>query len=288
MKLIVLFLTIFSLSFDVFAVPGVDKTTISDYLNISHQSADGNEFPLYIYKSNPGTEPDYRFLIQGGLHGNETLTTDFVNWLAENMPPLTKKEIKFEVHFIPMANPDSHGQSRYNRNSVNLNRNFSVLWGLSKEPNGSAAFSEPETKAIRALMKKHSYLAAIDVHGYINWIVTPTDLTASQNQKADRLIRKFKAWKKAVDYRTSSIFPNYKVKSAGSLGDGGAFEDWAFWEMRSMSVCLELFSQKRFVRKNNETVDTFPIYKSFIVNLFSDAIAIDQSLESQVSLARAR
>ena len=86
-----------------------------------------------------------------------------------------------EIDFIAIANPDAHGKSRLNSNSVNLNRNFGVLWGISKEPPGESAFSEAETKALRKLFNNRKYLSAMDVHGYVNWVVLPTRL--SKNKK---------------------------------------------------------------------------------------------------------
>jgi predicted deacylase len=117
-------------------------------------------------------DPRHQFLVQGGLHGNETLTVEFVEWLSERVKqgrsPLNQLPPGSTIDFLPQANPDAFGVSRYNSNRVNLNRNFGVLWGLSLEPNGDKAFSEPETQAIRMLMQSRQYLAAVDIHGYVN------------------------------------------------------------------------------------------------------------------------
>ena len=165
-----------------------------------------------------------RFLIQGGLHGNEILTSKFVRWLIErvanNQSPLNEID-NIEIDFIPVANPDSHGKSRLNSNNVNLNRNFGVLWGISKEPPGASAFSEAETKAVKRLFTDRKYLSAMDVHGYVNWIVLPTRLSRNK--------LKYNKWISETRKNIKILPGKYHIKFAGDLGDGGAFEDWAFW-----------------------------------------------------------
>ena len=84
-------------------------------------------------------ESDYKFFIQSGLHGNEKLPPQFVIWLAKRfnqgkslLNKLNKSDVS--IDFVPHSNPDGiRVKSRYNANGVNLNRNYSVLWGISKK-----------------------------------------------------------------------------------------------------------------------------------------------------------
>jgi hypothetical protein len=100
-----------------------------------------------------------------------------------------------ELWVAPMINPDGHvyveqnhaGSSnnwwRKNRRpngdgsyGVDLNRNYSYLWGLdnvgsSPTPSnevyrGTAAFSEPETRAVRDFCARHHFAEAISYHSY--------------------------------------------------------------------------------------------------------------------------
>src|SRR5690606_19363421 len=113
---------------------------------------------------------EYRFLVQGGLHGNEKLASAFVLWLAQRFAAGESLLNQLQVEgaafdFLPYANPDgAHAHSRYNARGVNLNRNFGVLWGLTRENPGKDSFSEPETRAIRYLFQESRYTAAVDVH----------------------------------------------------------------------------------------------------------------------------
>lgn len=267
--------------------------------------------PLQLIRFEPKTKQfngaRYRFLIQAGLHGNETLTSHFVLWLVQRirngesaLNTLPEREIS--IDFLPFANPDgSAEQSRYNANGVNLNRNFDVLWGVTRENPGTQSFSEPETRAIRRLFAERNYTAAIDVHGYINWIVAPSDPATLAARRANFVptsaqIQNYLSWHSALKRELSQL-EGYELKTAGELGDGGAFEDWAFWKTGTLAFCLELESIQRYVLRRsainleqqnaNGRVDLFKTYELFITRMFQHAIAIKRS-DSKATLNLAR
>ena len=78
-----------------------------------------------------------------------------------------------------------------------------------------------------------------------------------------------------------TLLPGYEVKAAGTLGDGGAFEDWAFWDARSWSACLELqglnkpISEMSLAEKQN-TMTSFERYEDFIVDVIKKAYQLEQ------------
>ena len=244
----------------------------------------------------------YRFLIQGGLHPNEKTPTTFVNWLASRYKsgdsPLNALGENVAIDFVPVANPDGlAAQSRYNAKGVNLNRNFPVLWGLSKENPGSRPFSEPETRSIRKLFEANDYTAAVDVHGYVNWIVGPTspERLASNGIKTSRFMHQVhEQWTKHLIKETEEL-GQYVYKTAGELGDGGAFEDWAFWEQKTLSFCLEIDSPFRYQNRSiklfnsykvSKRTDKFEVYEKFITKMFAHAIKIKSLRSQQFNLVR--
>ena len=265
----------------------------------------GNAINVYTVPPKTKNKDDkiVRFLIDGGLHGNELLGSEFVGWLAQRFAAgestlNTLNGGRVEIDFVPYANPDGTILfTRYNGNHINLNRNFGVLWGVTKENPGKAAFSEVETRALHDLFEKRNYTGAVDVHGYINWVVIPTSPADKIKGKLsdDKLrLDQYEQWSKAVNREAKSQLPGYDVKTAGGLGDGGAFEDYAWWGAKVPAFCLELFDEKRFVANSIATQlvdlitpkeftgktpdsgrsDMFLVYERFIHNLFEEAIKI--------------
>jgi len=243
-------------------------------------------------------EPSFRFLIQGGLHGNETQTTQFVTWLALRyargeslLNKFAEEHVGFD--FLPIANPDGFQENqRFNNQGVNLNRNFGVLWGVTKENPGKSTFSESETKAIKALFAKRRYTAAVDVHGYINWIVAPSEPSAvakggfkpSLQRMADYL-----KWTSNLK-EEMRVLTGYQLKTGAGLGDGGAFEDWAFWSEGAFAFCLEMETFQRYVpsyrgdysNRGTEVkaathIDLFRRYEAFIARMFAKSIELKKN-----------
>ena len=229
-----------------------------------------------------GGSGETRFLIQGGLHGDEVLTIAFVQWLRDRLvagiSPLNSLGTNVVFDLVPRANPDRAGSGRYNARKVNLNRNFGIHWGISREPMGSQAFSEAETRALKALLLKRRYLAAIDVHGYANWLVIPSAQGLSQIDPEQR--DRYNAWQEAAHRQAKGLgsIQRYEVRRAIELGDGGAFEDWAYWGSGTLALCLEMARNERFTRNSRGgVVDSFLVYESFIGRMFQDALKLDST-----------
>lgn len=267
----------------------------------------GNQISVYSITNptmaeSPVNAP-LRFLIQGGLHGNELLTSEFVAWLATRFAKgdsllNTLNSGNVEIDFLPYANPDGTIQyTRSNGNKINLNRNFGVLWGLTRENPGSEAFSESESRAIRDLFLKRNYTGAIDVHGYVNWVVLPTapdDAVKGLPKVSPEKLKAYTQWSNAIRKETKEKLPGYEVKTAGGLGDGGSFEDFAWWSANVPATCLELFSNERYVARSlaarivdlitprifadHENTagrsDIFLVYENYLHTVFLEAIKI--------------
>ena len=267
----------------------------------------GNQISVYsitnpTMPASPVKAP-LRFLIQGGLHGNELLGSEFVAWLATRFAKgdsllNTLNSGNVEIDFLPYANPDGTIQyTRANGNKINLNRNFGVLWGLTRENPGSEAFSESESRAIRDLFLKRDYTGAIDVHGYVNWVVLPTspdDAVKGLPKLSPEKLKAYTQWSNAIRKETKEKLPGYEVKTAGGLGDGGAFEDFAWWSANVPATCLELFSNQRYVARSlaaqivdlitprifaghenaATSSDMFLVYENYLHTVFLEAIKI--------------
>jgi PKD repeat protein len=186
------------------------KAQISTYL--THESR-----PIYHVKisDNPNSDEsgEPNVLYTAIHHAREPMSmmeTIFYMWyLLENYS--TNDEVKYlvdnmQMYFVPCINPDGYvynettnpnggGMHRKNRRNVgttnkgvDLNRNYSYGFnttGVSSNQNndtypGTAAFSEPETQAIRWLVQNHSFTTAFNAHAFAESILFPIGTTTAE------------------------------------------------------------------------------------------------------------
>jgi murein peptide amidase A len=94
---------------------------------------------------------DFRVLVIGCIHGDECSGIGVVRDLERTHP-------SFDLWLVRDLNPDGHAAgTRQNAHGVDLNRNFPSEWNpISRvgdaEYSGPRPFSEPETRAARALV----------------------------------------------------------------------------------------------------------------------------------------
>ncbi|WP_300665630.1 M14 family zinc carboxypeptidase [Fluviicola sp.] len=185
------------------------KDTISNFLSIQNR-------PLYWVRlsDHPNTDEAEPEVLYTAVHHarepNSLSEVIFYMWyLLENYN--TSEEIKFlvdntEMYFVPMVNPDGYiynettnpnggGMWRKNRRlnsggsyGVDLNRNYSYGWGTtgtsSAQNNetyrGTAAFSEPETQAMKWFCENRDFQYAFNSHTYANDILHPIGTTTAE------------------------------------------------------------------------------------------------------------
>lgn len=143
------------------------------------QSVEGRDIVAYHYENgSSSTTPDTDLLFVGGIHGGYEWNTALVAYETMDYFEENKSKIpeNVRVTVIPVLNPDglaellgSEGRftkadvpdtdtvpTRFNANNVDLNRNFDCdwepegIWQNKKVDAGTAAFSEPESQAIKA------------------------------------------------------------------------------------------------------------------------------------------
>lgn len=155
-------------------------------------SVEGRAIAAYFFG-----EGEEVLLFVGGIHGgyewNSTLLAyQFIDYLKAN-PAVISQNLTIAV--IPSANPDglhvvtgAEGRfvaadipaqtttvpGRFNANGVDLNRNFDCkwkpesMWRGEVVSSGSAAFSEPEARAIRYFVWNHHPSAVVFWHSQSN------------------------------------------------------------------------------------------------------------------------
>ncbi len=230
--------------------------------------------------------PPKRYYIQAGLHGNEELPVTFVTWLVKRIET-GKSEVSriLQPHegldIVPVANPDGYAQmTRMNAFGINLNRNFGINWGVSREPAGAFPMSEPEVRAVAALLKTQNYAFAFDLHGYVPWVVMPS-MKAPEGGASNELHRA-RSDLQALVKRNLSLLPDYEIKTGMELGDGGAFEDYAFWRTGTPALCLEMDSAFRYREEEGTKEDSFLRYEKFIARMIQESRPENLAVDSNV------
>ncbi|WP_290662004.1 M14 family zinc carboxypeptidase [Ignavibacterium sp.] len=167
--------------------------------------------PIYAVKisDNPNVnenEPQVQF--NALIHAREPQAMMtimyYMYYLLENYgtdPEVTYLVNNREIYFVPCINPDGYeynrqtnpsggGMWRKNRRlngdgsyGVDLNRNFSYMWGInnsgssgtpsSETYRGTAPFSEPETQAIRDFTNGKTFKTTLNYHTYSNLLLYP-------------------------------------------------------------------------------------------------------------------
>ena len=96
-----------------------------------------------------------KVLVVGSIHGNETAGRAVLARLRRSTPPAG-----VELWLVDTANPDGVRRgTRQNARGVDLNRNFGRRWAGGGSPfdtyfPGRRAFSEPESRAVRRLVRR--------------------------------------------------------------------------------------------------------------------------------------
>jgi hypothetical protein len=276
--------------FSILFMPEILSTAVSvrdsqEVLGETILSKKGNDFKILSTNSVGTTgadDADYRFLIIGGTHGDEVMTSEFVAWLykrtASGRGRFAQIGSNVVFDFIPVLNVDNFGKSRYNENDVNLNRNYSVNWGKSVEHFGQEPFSENETKLVKALYDKFDYTAAADIHGFIDWVVAPSLPHRMSTHANYENTKKYTKWLGALKKNLHRLpGDDYQVLTDMNLNDGGAFEDWSFWQRDTPAFCLEL--SESITEADKEV--KYKMYETYLFKMFREAIRIKKGVASR-------
>jgi hypothetical protein len=149
-----------------------------------------------------------------------------------------------DVYVIPVVNVDgyvaSHNGLRMQRKNMNprcgvdLNRNFDVAFGAGLAPDGcdqenfpgAAAFSEPETRAVKALGESLTNLRLyLDYHSPAESVLIPYAFTRTRPPGYDKSV----AWAQLYSSTLQSLYDTlHPAREAYDLaqGQGGGAIDW--------------------------------------------------------------
>lgn len=159
-----------------------DDTTLTDTqasstpvvnkeMEVIGKSVGGLDITAYNFGNATGTD---KVLFVGGIHGGYekntvTVSQELIDYLKTN-PSVIPANVKVSV--IPVLNPDGLAKGegavgRFNGNNVDLNRNFDCDWQTNGKwqnktvSGGTAAFSEPESQAIKSYIEANNFTAVV-------------------------------------------------------------------------------------------------------------------------------
>lgn len=116
-------------------------------------------------------EGEDTILILATIHGNEAAGTPLVEELADHLrvnPELLEGR---RVVLMPLANPDGLAAgTRENVRGVDLNRNFQADNRVNNGTHGLRALSEPESRAVKAIIDQYQPDRIVSIHEPLNCI----------------------------------------------------------------------------------------------------------------------
>ncbi|XP_049329797.1 carboxypeptidase M [Astyanax mexicanus] len=148
------------------------------YLHSIGQSVEGRELWVLILGQNPKQHrtgiPEFKYV--GNMHGNEVLgrvlLLQLIDYLTKDYlrdPLVTRLLNSTRIHILPSMNPDGfessgrdcmYSQGRFNKNGVDLNRNFPDAFSSD---NGQ--LREKEVAAVMNWLKTEPFVLSANLHG---------------------------------------------------------------------------------------------------------------------------
>ncbi|HDS08719.1 MAG TPA: hypothetical protein ENN73_00700 [Firmicutes bacterium] len=264
-----------------------EKTVGGDTYNSNYGSRDILALKI---SDNPGVNEDEpNILFMGAHHAREPLSaevcltiidyllteyasnSDVRNWIDSN-----------QIWVIPMVNPDGHNvvytdhniwwrkNTRDNNGNyswaesgdgVDPNRNYGWYWGgTGSSPNptnetyrGTAAFSEPETLAIKEFAEFYQPVFSVSYHTYGELVLYPFGYSSNAFIPDQDILS-------GIAVEIASRIQNQEgtgyytpMKSAELYPATGDSDDWLYGELGCFSFTVEM--AKQFIPAGSETVD---------------------------------
>ncbi len=260
---------------------------IASRFTLDTQSIEGRDIWGIRIRGTGGPADKIGFFINSCQHAREWVSVTTNMFVADKLvrgygvdPEVTAILDNVEFFIVPIVNPDgyvySHTSERLWRKNrrpnaggtfgVDNNRNWGYQWGgagastvpSAEDYRGTAAFSEPETRAVRDFITDHANIRAyIDFHSYSQLILSPWAYTLDPSPDH----AEFNALGAQMASAIQSVFGmTYEPGPVGStlyLASGGSV-DWTYGSRGIHSWTIELrdTGATGFVLPANQIVPT--------------------------------
>ncbi|MCJ2532675.1 MAG: hypothetical protein LN411_01985 [Candidatus Thermoplasmatota archaeon] len=245
--------------------------------------ADRDILAIKISDNVDSDEDEPEVLIMALQHAREWPTSEIALQLIENLTDSYGSDARItwlvdnrETWIIPVVNPDGlefamtyddmwrknrrdNGDTTY---GVDLNRNYNGSengdplgeWGgvgTSSDTEdytycGEYPFSEPETQAVRDLVKNHSFTVAIDFHTYSNLVMWPWGYTTDLPPDSEDLAR--------IGHELAALNGYEPDQSVGLYPTTGDSLDWLYGSADIFAFLFEVGEGPDFNPDGRETV----------------------------------
>jgi len=234
-------------------------------------SIQGRDLWLYRFGMHraPGRTAPKTLVITCGIHAREWISGSVGLYIADRIRTLAKTSrrhqlalARVEVAIVPALNPDGYEYTRTtdrywrkNRRKINnstygvdLNRNYDSAWGgagssgqtSSDVYRGTAAFSEPETAALRDAITALAPMAAfIDFHSYGDYVLWPWGSTTTLSPDNATFAFHGQRMGNAIIEATGRNYTLGPTSQVLYLASGGS-NDWAYQRHGALGYCIEL------------------------------------------------
>ncbi len=260
---------------------------IASRFTLDTQSIEGRDIWGIRIRGTGGPSNKIGFFINGCQHAREWVAVTTTMFVADKLvrgygvdPQVTSILDNVEFFIVPIVNPDGYVYShtterlwRKNRRpnaggtfGVDNNRNWGYQWGgagastvpSAEDYRGTAAFSEPETRAVRDFVIDHANIRTyIDFHSFSQLILSPWAYTVDAPPDVAEFNALGGQMASAIQSVSGSIYEPGPVGPTLYLASGGSV-DWFYGSRGIYSWTIELrdTGASGFVLPANQIVPT--------------------------------
>lgn len=210
-------------------------------------SVEGRQLAALKISDNVETdENEAEIMFDGGIHGDEIGAAEnvirFARYLCldyETDPYIEELVNNREIWLYLMVNPDGrYHDVRYNANGVDLNRDWGFMWDAWGGSPG--AFSQPESRALRACSFNNQFVVHTTYHSGTEYISLPWSYRPDQPHDWEHI------YDLAEIYHSESGYSNLEFGQGynGMYAINGSTKDSNYGIMGSISWSMEISYDK--------------------------------------------
>eukprot|EP00002_Diphylleia_rotans_P000388 TRINITY_DN10203_c0_g1_i2.p1 TRINITY_DN10203_c0_g1~~TRINITY_DN10203_c0_g1_i2.p1 ORF type:complete len:519 (+),score=102.39 TRINITY_DN10203_c0_g1_i2:39-1595(+) len=203
--------------------------------------------------SNPGVKeakPELKYV--GNMHGDEVVGREMLIHLIDYLcAEYLNGNVRIQtllnttkIHIVPSMNPDGFElTSRYNRNSVDLNRNFPDQFKTISQ-------QQPETLAIMEWSKQHNFVLSANLHGgalvaSYPWDGNNSGLNEYSRNPDDETFKMISTeFVNLAPLLKTGLFRSGITNGAQWYTIFGGMQDWNYINTDTMEITLEVSQDK--------------------------------------------